>query len=758
LCRQRQRSFIVVDDLLLIYLCGERGSRLPVMFHCALPYTFQTPYTTTAGLVPPEMFYGRQQNRESIVDPMGTCFIYGGRQLGKTALLRQVEHEYHDLKQGRVALWIDLKTEGIGSGRTIDDIWSLLAGRFKDMEVLPSQVPAHVSPERLLGYVEEWLKADDRRRILLLLDEADRFLESDGEQASPLPFARVEMLKGLMDRTNRRFKVVFAGLHDVQRTSRQVNQPLAPGHYGDPLCIGPLINNGEWREARALIERPLAALGYRFESPDLVTRILSQTNYYPSLIQLYCSHLLKHLQGPHAVAFDSRRSPPYVITSRHVEEAYHSQELRRAIRDRFNLTLNLDRRYRVIALTVALYSQPGDGDVATEGFTVAWMRDQALTFWPRGFRTTTSEDAFHVLLDEMVGLGVLRKVTETRYALRSPNVAALIGTIETIQAELESCGGWPDPAEYNPAAFRAAIHDARGKMDPTRRSPLTAKQESDLRTRQNGVAIVVGCKAAGLDRLEAFLEPACGREFFLALDNVADEASLSRRLDNLRNREKDGVTLVVVASHHPWTPHWVEKARQRVSRLKSPGAFVRVVFVADPSQAWAMAGEWSSDVQNLLELGVRRIGLTPWHEPAIRQWLDDCSFGNEAQEHWGQILDVTGGWPVLLDDFLNNTGPDRDRWREALEATGKALVAPDRVGDWSGCFGIDASKRPDILREWASLGPGTIQDLAELLETPHAEVQTVVRWAELLSLAAPAGNGTWRLDPVVAKVVQAAGT
>lgn len=704
LCRERQRGFIVVDDLLLIYLCGERGSRLPVLFACALPYTFQTPYTTTAGLVPPEMFYGRQRDRKTIVDPMGTCFIYGGRQLGKTALLRQVEHEYHAPKQGRVALWLDLKTEGIGSGRTIDDVWSLLAGRFKDMEILPSHVPAHVSPERLLELVEEWLKADDRRRILLLLDEADRFLESDGA-CSSAPFDRVARLKGLMDRTNRHFKVVFAGLHDVQRTSGQVNQPLAPGHYGDPLCIGPLINNGEWREARALIERPLAALGYRFESPDLVTRILSQTNYYPSLIQLYCSHLLKHLQGPHAVAFDSRRSPPYIITSRHVEEAYHSQELRRAIRDRFNLTLNLDRRYRVIALTVALYSQPGEGAAATDGFTVAWIRDQTVTFWPRGFRTTASEDAFHVLLDEMVGLGVLRKVSDTRYALRSPNVATLLGTIETISAELESCGEWPDPAEYNPATFRAAFHDDRGKMDPTRRSPLTAKQESDLRSRQNGVAFVLGCKAAGLDCLRAFLEPACGREFYFALDNVADEDGLSHRLDDLRNREKDGVTLFVVGPNQPWTPRWVEKAWKRVSRLKSLNAFVRVLFVADPRKAWALSSEWFSQLQNLLEDGVRKISLTPWHESAVRQWLDECCFGNEAQEQFSQILDTTGGWPALLDHFLHKTGPDRERWQEALGATGKALVAPERVGEWRDSFGIDACERRDILRDWAILWP-----------------------------------------------------
>ena len=61
-----------------------------------------------------------------------------------------------------------------------------------------------------------------------------------------------QTLKGLMDRTNRRFKVVFAGLHNVQRTTTLSNHPLA--HYGTPICVGPLFDAGEWREARALIE------------------------------------------------------------------------------------------------------------------------------------------------------------------------------------------------------------------------------------------------------------------------------------------------------------------------------------------------------------------------------------------------------------------------------------------------------------------------------------------------------------------------
>jgi hypothetical protein len=224
LCRERRKTFVVVDDALVCYLCGVTGSRLRVMFDCALPFTFLEPYTTTAGLVPPEMFYGRERERDSVGELMGSCFIYGGRQLGKTALLRDDERTFHAPERGRVALWLDLKSHGIGYDRPVDDLWSILAGEFKRLGVLPATVPAHIGVDKLLDHVQAWVAADNDRRILLLLDESDRFLDYDGrEEEGPegrRGFVRAARLKGLMDRTNRRFKVIFAGLHNVQRTTK----------------------------------------------------------------------------------------------------------------------------------------------------------------------------------------------------------------------------------------------------------------------------------------------------------------------------------------------------------------------------------------------------------------------------------------------------------------------------------------------------------------------------------------------------------
>ena len=239
---------------------------------------------------------------------MGSCFIYGGRQLGKTALLCDIERSFHTPSEGQIALWIDLKTRGIGVDRPIDEIWQILTGEFKKLGVLPTNLPDHTGPDRLFERIQEWLE----------MMNSVAFSSCWMKRTASLPrMERGIRASSTHQRTNgqneRRFKVLFAGLHNVQRTTKQENHPLA--HYGDPLCIGPLLANGEWREARALVERPLASLGFRFESPDLVTRILSQTNYtYGSLIfragwQQPCKALYKYLQR-------SPKRPGYAVAER----------------------------------------------------------------------------------------------------------------------------------------------------------------------------------------------------------------------------------------------------------------------------------------------------------------------------------------------------------------------------------------------------------------------------------------------------------
>jgi hypothetical protein len=253
-----------------------------------------------------------------------------------------------------------------------------------------------------------------------------------------------------------------------------------------------------------------------------------------------------------------------VITSRHVDEAYQSQELRAQIRDRFMLTLQLDQRYEVIAYAMSYRYFLDSEHSLIDGFSISQVRQDVVNWWPEGFHTSASEDAIRALLDEMVGLGILRSVGVGNYTLRSPNVVSLMGAEEEIARVLESSR--EAPIEYEPASFRTAFRTAQ-----FRRSPLTAQQESELRSRQNGVSMIFGCRAAGLDELEDFLTLAFGKEFLITYNHLTDnhltdKADFVKQLSSdLSSREKDGVTLVLVLLTCPWSEYWVSEAVEKVT-------------------------------------------------------------------------------------------------------------------------------------------------------------------------------------------------
>lgn len=750
LCRQRRRTFAVIDDTLLLHLCGEPEPRLRAAFECALPFTFAEPYTTTAGLVPVEMFYGRERERRSLMDPMGSCFIYGGRQLGKTALLRDVERRF-STQPHKVALWFDLKTHGIGLDKNIDDMWGLLASELSRTGVMPTATSRQLTLDKFLEHVQDWLGADDERHLLLLLDEADDFLNYDGRHGG---FVRVERLKGLMDKTNRRFKVVFSGLHNVQRTTRLANHPLA--HYGHPLQIGPLLEGGEWREARALVERPLAALGYVFQTPDLVMRILWRTNYYPSLIQLYCQHLLKHLTDAGVAAgFDPRNSPPYVVTSRHVDDVYYSRDLRKAIRDRLIWTLQLDQRYEVIAYAMALHSHTEGARSMVEGLPVSWVRDEALYWWPEGFREANSEDSIRTLLDEMVGLGILRVVDANHYTLRSMNVVALMGTSDEIMAALLSDREAPLP--YEPATFRAALRVGGTHDDAAaQRSPLTAQQESELRA--HGTSVVFGCEASGLGDMAARMAAVFGAEFFINLDGTTNRAGFERKLAELAGREKGGTTLVLVPTACPWGPPWVEAALKRLKELTSKKNFVRVLFTAGPRRTWQLVGEEADGFDAMTREGLTAFSLKPWDDAAVRQWLDECRFPSNDRSTRERIEEVSGNWPLLLYRFHEDVRANPQAWGRGLARLSEAIGDPAQAQELAAAWGLDAPGPRRLLSDLLGLDWAADEELAGLFEDAQGEpVEARLHWARRLGLVRLGEDGRWRVDATVGRILAAIG-
>jgi hypothetical protein len=745
--KERQRSFLLLDESMLLFLLAQQGSRLATWFSIALPFTHSEPYDASAGYVPAEMFYGRASELESVRMQGGCYFIYGGRQLGKTALLRRAEKTFHDPAAERYAIWIDLLAQGIGERRRVSEVWLSVFEKLRDLKIagleMPSVNPAKpASVDAFLGAIKSFLFAKPGRRILLLLDEADRFFEQDGRQESG--YAETRRLKQLMDETERRFKVVFAGLHNVLRTVSTSNQPL--GHFNEAVRIGPLMDEREIRAAEELITRPIEAAGFEFEDRSLVMRVLAQTNYYPSLIQLYCTQLLRHLRETRLRRRDAA-GPRFKIEEADIESVFSGRPLRDAIRAKFRLTLQLDDRYEVIANAIGLEALSAGFDHA-EG--IEWRKirnDCATLWWPEGFASTSERD-FLALLEEMVQLGVLSQASvPDHFSLRNPNVLLLLGSKQeienTLQAEREP------RIEFESTIFRPAL---AGSMDQPARNPLTYRQLDEVMQLRSSVLLVAATDAAGGKHLLSGLRDQPGMtdaRSFVLLGRATDPKTFTLELDKeVKKRDSEGIMVMMVPAQVPWDANWVAAARTKLNALTSKTSFVSVVFAADPERLWALTAA-AADRQQWIEPW---LSVLPWTRGFVRKWLEELQLTADAAVD--RLEPLTGYWGGLLETAASVTGGALDFAHNLERMTRSMQDAEWRQQNRSRLTGgIEAAE--SVLRAMCSLGDGvTEEDLVEFGDLPQELVERTLRWAEPLGLVVRQPGSFWALDAFAKRMLE----
>ena len=483
-CSTRRCSALPLDFCLLLHLCGVRN-RLPALFDIGFPFIWARPYITKGETVSPEMFVGRRAQIDSVSQPLGGCIVYGGRQLGKSALLTQVRRE--NRVHGTSVIYLDVDHLGI-QPQTHEEMkrifWQRVADQLpSEAGILTSSHPQYrpTSPSSVIDTVKGLLASPDHR-IILLLDEADNVLDLDSSHS----FDLVRQLRALMADTERRFKVVFAGLQSVQRYKNWRNHPFA--QLGDEIVITPL----DPAAAQELIVRPFRALGFSFENTTLVLRILSLTNYHPGLIQIFCYRLLERLYEKWRRGVSAPAHPLRTISSVDVLNIERDESIREDIRNRFDWTLDLDDRYKAIAYSLVLTSDPSAPRRESDFMQLG--RD----LWPAVFEHM-DQQALRAVLDEMVGLGVLiREQADgmiARYRLRSPNLLRLLGPDDTIISELDRIVSLDRPRRANPRHFRPIIDDRTVRF-----GPLSKEQEAPISdiSRPFSLVIVVGSRSMGL--------------------------------------------------------------------------------------------------------------------------------------------------------------------------------------------------------------------------------------------------------------------
>ena len=721
---------IVLDEALLVFLSTWPRARLSAFFDCASAFTFAQPFEPDAAEVPPEMFYGRKTERHKILAMSGemTHFVYGGRRLGKTALLANIAREYRTHAPEQLVLFLDLKGTDIGSRRLPQDLWHFFAEQLAKYKIVSPQTVRHDS----IGEgVRKWLGENQDRRILLLVDEADDFLDAD--RRSEQGYRVLEQIKRLMDETQRRFKVVFAGLHNVQRAARDPNTPLA--HLGEPVRIGPMLPETDGAEIENLICGPLEALGYRFESRDSVIRIAAETNYYPALAQQFCKELLRGLRK----GGGATDGPPFTILPKAVDRVFDSRETRDRIRNLFAWTIQLDPRYEFLAYLIARESFHNGGS-RPQGMPIEDIRGTALREWRKGFSSDPSFLTFEVLLDEMIGLGVLRKAVEGGYTIRTRNLRMLLGNDDEIKRRFDDAKSRMPPAKPDPAQFRRAPDN--------RLFPITSGQEDRLLSRRSSVGLVFGTRLAGLDQvgdsLKRVAEDRGWPEPLLAEVAVHSAHSLNERLSSASRLRGRLIQIVLVDSRGAWDVARIDDALQFVHGLRAEDRIVRPVFLGGPIEAWAWLNGARPTRRRDIEL--QEIWLGPCARDFARLWLRGCeapAFGDlESQD-----CPADPPWPIVADTAAGPNLP-------ASMADAIDLTLADHPGIVSDVLDLPEAK--PVLRVLSEFPdePMTADFLSDLLPEPSGEMspENVLRvfdWADRLGLVCKDENG-YRLDAAYA--------
>ncbi|QXJ20398.1 hypothetical protein AGRA3207_001103 [Actinomadura graeca] len=723
----------VLDDAAIGYLACHPENWTATVAVMA-PFTATNPYTP-AGDVPDEMFYGRDAQVREVTDRNGSSFVYGGRQLGKSALLRKAERGIRDTDPHRTVILENIQTVGKVPSNSL---WPRLADRLAKAGVVR---PGLMRRGQVIEAVREWTAADPHRQLLILLDEADRFLNQDADQGR---FESVTALRDLMSATDRRVKVVWAGLHQTARFLSLPNQPLA--HLGTPIAVGPL----DPQDAFDLLVRPLATLGFLFPE-TLAARVIAEANNAPALVQLFAEKLLARLRDTSATA----RHLPYQITREDVNGVWRDKKLARGFRDRFEWTLNLDKRYKVIAYTVALHAL-AEGAAAT--LSVDELRAECGDWWPDGFRDCTS-DGFRGLLDECVNLGVLGVDTD-RYRLRTPHILNLLGGVREVENVLQNTEDFEPPDQFDAHSYRMPFHSG------PERSPLSIGQLARLLRARPPIHVVVGSLAMHAERVAASLKNEETTQPDLRVWLVrAGELSLDSALRGAAaNRGHSVIILDLLSGHDTGTfERRLIEAEKGVAT--HPGRGLSIVLVAGPM----LAPAW---VRIETREGIELVGLRRYDLPAIRQWMWEDALGFPDDAGQRELVARTGGWPTLVGRVvtsLTRHGGDRDQalgrcleqvWSRPERMLGDAGVRGEErlAAAWRVLVAHDEPETPeDLAALLAAHGEETTPELAldALHACGYAGPRDLVEALRVLGVLVPAG-GRLACEPVLAEATRRA--
>ena len=430
------KVFAVVDRVAIMYLlkncAGQLGTKriTDTLMSIVMPFARYQPYIWSPRIpLPPEMFIGRENEINEVMNHGGVNIVCGGRQLGKSALLKMACRKVEGNNNER-AIFIDIDDKNYREA-------ALLTSRELSDKNFFAEPFETDDWEELTRAIRNRLSSDTPTKIsyfLLMLDEADKFIESCAENnyAPIVALAKIQQ----EDYDGSRFKFVIAGLRNIIRFEREKtfdNNSILPTLK--PLTIKPF----NVVDARKLLEVPLRYLGLYFpdtQKDSLILTILETANYFPSLIQLYCEKLIKALFESSYAGYNAD-TPIYRISEEHIKKILADREFTEDIKNKIEITLRLgeDKYYFVIANLLAhLYYKQSN----VEGYSprdILTVVDEEYGLIKEPF-LPSSEEKIGALMEELCELNILRKTSANKYLFSRQRILRIVGTFNEVEDAL----------------------------------------------------------------------------------------------------------------------------------------------------------------------------------------------------------------------------------------------------------------------------------------------------------------------------------
>ena len=430
------KIFAVLDRVVLKYLYDNYSEQTITkqLLHIIMPFAYYQPYVADSSKpMPSELFIGRKEELKKIKDVNGVNIVYGGRQLGKSALLMKAKKDIDKNESGDRAVYIDIK------GRNYSETALKISEELVIADILEKKEITSDWRELAMS-IRMRLKDEDKpiHYFLLLLDEADAFLDS----CKDVQYKPFDALKEDIQAVGEgRFKFVVAGLRDVLRFEHEAalndNSVL-------PQLSSMTVKPFKYAEAKELLEYPLSYLGFRFrddvETDTLVSAILSHTNSFPGMLQLYCTKLIEAMKNGYA-GYKEAGTPPYYVSEDHIKKVLGEDNLQEEIRQKFFITLTVgsDNYYLLIAMITAYLYKNDEGICVTPNDVLTFAKDFEIKDI-----AALSPEKVAALMEEMRELNVLQHNGEHGYRFTHFSFFQMMGTKAYLEQELEKYMGDSD--------------------------------------------------------------------------------------------------------------------------------------------------------------------------------------------------------------------------------------------------------------------------------------------------------------------------